>query len=415
MIAVLTFAIWMFLGASLTFSVLAFVSVLVIACPCALGLATPASIMVAVGRGAELGILLRGGEALQRSQGIQTVVFDKTGTLTKGKPQVRDALGFTMDGMDALRIAASLEQHSEHPLAESIVSRAKDQNLVLSPVEHFKAVPGHGIQGSVEGSEYAFGNTRMMERMKVNMEEMKEWVTSVEAQGKTVMMLADKHKLVGIIAVADTLKETSREAVDFLRQRGIDVVMITGDNQQTAQAIAKQAGIDRVLAEVLPEHKAEEVQKLQKHGKVAFVGDGINDSPALAQADLGIAMGSGSDVAMETASMVLVKSDPRDVVHALTLGDAALGKIWQNLFFALFYNVIGIPIAAGAFVHLGLTLRPELAGLAMAFSSVSVVTNALTLKFFHPQKQNLLSALVPLVMLVLFTALFFGSLLFRYL
>lgn len=407
-IALVTFATWMVMGATLTFSILAFVSVLVIACPCALGLAIPTSIMVAVGRGAELGILLRGGEALQRSHGIKTVVFDKTGTITKGKPEVTD-----VSSDEVLQIAASLEHHSEHPLARAIIQyAATTTQLSLKNVDNFSAIPGHGIRGSIDGLSYVLGNRRLMKDQNVDISHMEDKISDLELQGKTVMILASGNQAKGYIAIADTIKNGVESAIAALTHRGLGVTMITGDNARTAQAIAVHAGIENVLSEVLPEDKAHEVSKLQKNGKVAFVGDGVNDSPALAQADLGIAMGSGSDVAMETASMVLVKSDPRDVAHALTLGDAALGKIWQNLFFALFYNVIGIPIAAGVFSAWGLSLRPELAGLAMAFSSVSVVTNALTLKFFAPGRANLISVLVPLAMGVLFTALFFGSLFF---
>ncbi len=407
-IAIVTFAVWMFIGADLSFSLLSAVSVLVIACPCALGLATPTAIMVATGKGAENGILIRGGEPLEAANRIDAIVFDKTGTLTKGKPEVRDAIGLTMDGMDVLRIAASLEQSSEHTLAECIVRRAKEQNLVLGAVEQFQAVPGHGIQGILDGVEYFFGNRRMAERVSVSVGDMEEWIQATELEGKTVMLLADKTKILGIIAVADTLKETSKAAVDQLKQMNISVYMITGDNQRTAGAIASAIGIQNVLAEVLPEQKASEVKKLQESGKrVAMVGDGINDSPALAQADLGIAMGSGTDIAMETGGIVLVKNDLRDVVTAIKLSRATVSKIKQNMFFALFFNIIGIPIAARAFMTFGIVLRPELAGLAMAFSSVAVVTNSLLLKGFHPTRRNWISDIAPIVMTVGFTALFF--------
>lgn len=407
--AILTFATWMLLGAGLTFSLLAFVSVLVIACPCALGLATPTSIMVATGKGAEHGILIRGGEPLEAAARLDAIVFDKTGTLTKGKPQVTDAIGLTMDGMDALRIAASLEQGSEHPLAECIVRRAKEQDLVLHAVAEFQAVPGHGIRGIVDGVEYVFGNRRMIARLHLPIgDNTEEWTTAAESQGKTVMLLADARNVLGIVAAADTLKDTSQEAVRRLKAMGLAVAMITGDNERTARAIARQAGIEHVLAEVLPERKAEEVKKLQAAGKrVAMVGDGINDSPALAQADLGIAMGSGTDIAMETGGIVLVKNDLRDVVTAIALSRATVGKIRQNMFFALFFNVIGIPVAARAFLHWGFVLRPELAGLAMAFSSVSVVANSLLLRRFRPDRRDLLSDLAPAAMAAGFTLLFF--------
>ncbi|MBI3816705.1 copper-translocating P-type ATPase [Candidatus Peregrinibacteria bacterium] len=432
-VAIVTFAVWMFLGAGITFSLLAFVSVIVIACPCAMGLATPTGIMVATGKGAEYGILIRGGEPLEAANKINVIVFDKTGTLSKGKPEVTDVLRiappssasadygragngqWTMDN-EILEIAASLEQGSEHPLAESIVHHAKVKGLALSPSEGFKAIPGHGVEGSINGTMYFFGNRKLMRKIAVSELAAEEAMQKLEEEGKTAMLLActepgrsaDERHVIGIIAVADTLKETSNEAVERLKKMGIEVTMITGDNKRTAHALARQAGIQNVLAEVLPEEKANEVKKLQATGKrVAMVGDGINDSPALAQADLGIAMGSGTDIAMETGGIVLVKNDLRDVVTAIKLSRATVNKIKQNMFFALFYNVIGIPIAARAFASFGLILRPELTGLAMAFSSVSVVTNSLLLKGFHPLKRNWISDFAPLVMAVGFTALFF--------
>ncbi len=407
-IAILTFAIWMFLGAGLTFSLLAFVSVIVIACPCAMGLATPTSIMVATGKGAEQGILIRGGEPLEAAKRINTIVFDKTGTLTKGKPEVTDIVALHGSQDELLQLAASLEQGSEHPLAESIVNHAKAKGVMLSAVESFKAIPGHGIEASLHAKKYFLGNRKLMEKSQIAVAEIEEKLATLEEQGKTAMILADEKHVLGIVAVADTVKETSREAIERLRKMGIEVYMITGDNKRTAAAIAKSLGIQNVLAEVLPEQKASEVKKLQEQGKkVAMVGDGINDSPALAQADLGIAMGSGTDIAMETGGIVLVKNDLRDVVTAIKLSRATVNKIHQNMFFALFFNVIGIPIAARAFMHWGLILRPELAGLAMAFSSVSVVTNSLLLKGFHPVKKNWLSSLAPFIMAVGFTAIFF--------
>jgi Cu+-exporting ATPase len=407
-IAILTFAIWMFLGAGLTFALLAFVSVIVIACPCAMGLATPTSIMVATGKGAEQGILIRGGEPLEAAKRINTIVFDKTGTLTKGKPEVTDIVALHGSQDELLHLAASLEQGSEHPLAESIVNHAKTKGVALDTVESFKAIPGHGIEASIKGKKYFLGNRKLMEKFQIEVQEIEEKLAALEEQGKTAMILADEKRVLGIVAVADTVKETSKEAIERLRTMGIEVYMITGDNKRTAAAIAKNLGIQNVLAEVLPEQKASEVKKLQEQGKkVAMVGDGINDSPALAQADLGIAMGSGTDIAMETGGIVLVKNDLRDVVTAIKLSRATVNKIHQNMFFALFFNVIGIPIAARAFMHWGLILRPELAGLAMAFSSVSVVTNSLLLKGFHPTKKNWLSDLAPVFMAIGFTALFF--------
>lgn len=408
-IAILTFAIWMFIGAGLTFSLLAFVSVIVIACPCAMGLATPTSIMVATGKGAEHGILIRGGEPLEAANKIGVMVFDKTGTLSKGKPEVTNIVALEGSQDNILKIAASLEQGSEHPLAESIVKHAKDKKVSLCTVEFFCAIPGHGVEGVIEGKKYFLGNRKLMQKIGVSELAAEEQMQTLENEGKTAMLLADEKHIIGIVAVADTLKETSKEAVDQLKRMGIEVYMITGDNKRTAHALARQTGITNVLAEVLPEDKANEVKKLQSTGKkVAMVGDGINDSPALAQADLGIAMGSGTDIAMETGGIVLVKNDLRDVVTAIKLSKATVGKIKQNMFFALFFNVIGIPIAARAFMHWGIILRPELAGLAMAFSSVSVVTNSLLLKGFHPLKKNWLSDLAPVFMAIGFTALFLG-------
>jgi Cu+-exporting ATPase len=406
-VAILTLVIWMFFGAGFTFALLSAVSVLVIACPCALGLATPTAIMVATGKGAENGILIRGGEPLEAANKISAIVFDKTGTLTKGKPEVTDTLSFQSTEEKVLRIAASLEQGSEHPLAESIVLYAKTKSLTLSPSEGFKAIPGHGVEGSIGGELFFLGNRKLMEKQNISIKDNEAALQKLEEAGKTAMLLADKKKIIGIIAVADTLKETSKEAVNRLRQMGIDVYMITGDNGRTARAIAATIGIQNVLAEVLPEQKASEVKKLQAQGKkVVMVGDGINDSPALAQADLGIAMGSGTDIAMETGGIVLVKNDLRDVVTAIKLSRATVNKIKQNMFFALFFNVIGIPIAARAFIDFGVVLRPELAGFAMAFSSVAVVTNSLLLKGFHPTKRNWLSDFAPILMAVGFTALF---------
>ncbi|MEK7529150.1 MAG: heavy metal translocating P-type ATPase [Patescibacteria group bacterium] len=407
-ISIITLIVWLLLGAGVTFAVLAFISVIVIACPCALGLATPTSIMVATGKGAEHGILIRGGEPLEAANKLDTIVFDKTGTLSKGKPEVTDIVTFGETREDILTIAASLEQNSEHPLAESIVAYAKNQKIVLAPVSAFQAIPGHGVEGSIDGTKYFLGNRKLMERIAVPQIATEEIMHKLEDQGKTAMLLANNKKIIGIVAVADTLKETSREAVDRLKDMGIEVYMITGDNKRTANALAKMAGINNVLAEVLPEDKANEVKRLQEAGRhVAMVGDGINDSPALAQANLGIAMGSGTDIAMETGGIVLVKNDLRDVVTAIRLSRATVSKIKQNMFFALFYNIIGIPIAARVFVSFGLVLRPELAGLAMAFSSVSVVVNSLLLRGFHPTKRNWISDIAPVVMGVGFTALFF--------
>lgn len=406
-IAILTFAIWMLLGAGVEFSLLSAVSVLVIACPCALGLATPTAIMVSTGKGAENGILIRGGEPLEAANKISAIVFDKTGTLTKGKPAVTDVIALQGSEKDILGIAASLEQGSEHPLAESIVNHATLKSVMLDTVEAFKAIPGHGIEGTLNGKTYFLGNRRLVEKTNVDLKDAEQKISALEEQGKTAMILTDAKYVLGIIAVADTVKETSKEAVSRLRHMGISVYMITGDNKKTAHAIASHIGIENVLADVLPEQKANEVKKLQEQGhKVAMVGDGINDSPALAQAELGIAMGSGTDIAMETGGIVLVKNDLLDVVTAIKLSRATVNKIHQNMFFALLFNVIGIPIAARAFIEFGFVLRPELAGFAMAFSSVAVVTNSLLLKSFHPTRKNWASDFAPVFMGVGFTALF---------
>ena len=409
-IAALTFVVWFFfLGAPLSFALMAFTAVIVIACPCALGLATPTAIMVGTGVGAEHGILIKGGEPLEAASKINTIVFDKTGTITKGKPEVTDVedLG-ELDEDEVLMISASLEKQSEHPLAEAIYSYAQEEGVVLKEVDKFSAIPGHGVKGTIGKIEYFFGNRKLItETLGLDITKFDRKLTRLEEQGKTAMILATKKGVLGFIGVADTVKETSREAVEMLTKMGIEVWMITGDNTRTAKAIASQVGITNVLAEVLPQDKANEVKKLQDAGKkVAMVGDGINDAPALAQADLGIAMGSGTDVAMETGGIVIIKNDLRDVVHALELSKTTVQKIQQNMFFALFYNVIGIPIAARIFAFVGLVLKPELAGLAMALSSVSVVGNSLLLRRYKPGKKNYISMFAPAVMMIAFTFLF---------
>jgi Cu+-exporting ATPase len=397
--AVLTFLIWLlvvpnFVDASFyamatpfVKALLAGTAVVVIACPCALGLATPTAIMVGTGKGAENGILIKSGEALETAYKIKAIVFDKTGTLTHGKPVVTDIE--LAEGHDVTRVftfAAALERNSEHPLAEAIVARAKADGIDFPAVEGFSAVPGHGVEGTVSGMKVAFGNRKLMAREGIDISRFEERIATLEAEGKTVMLVGvNGAKLAGIIAVADTLKDNSKEAVARLTNMGVAVYMITGDNRRTAEAIAAQAGIapDHVLAEVLPEHKAEEVSKLQERGLVvAMVGDGINDTPALAKADVGIAMGAGTDVAMETGGIVLMKNDLRDVVTAIELSKRTMRKIHQNFFWALGYNTLGIPVAA-----LGL-LRPELAGAAMALSSVSVVTSSLLLRRFKPSMRD---------------------------
>ncbi|HCU71174.1 MAG TPA: heavy metal translocating P-type ATPase [Candidatus Moranbacteria bacterium] len=410
-IAILTFIVWyFFLGATLTFALMAFTAVIVIACPCALGLATPTSIMVGTGKGAEYGILVKGGEPLEAACKINAIIFDKTGTLTKGKPEVTDIVSLgSLEEDEILEISASLEGLSEHPLAEAIYNYAKEESIEISEVKNFKAIPGHGVEGMIHDTIYYFGNRRLMtDKIGLEIGKTDRKLKKLEEQGKTAMILATTKEIIGIVAVADTVKATSREAVAKLKGMGIEVYMITGDNERTAKAIAEQVGITNILAEVLPEDKAAEVKKLQSAGKkVAMAGDGINDAPALAQADLGIAMGNGTDVAMEAGGIVIMKSDLNDVVTAIELSKETMGKIKQNLFFALFYNIAGIPIAARVFFVWGLTLKPELAGLAMALSSISVVSNSLLLRYFQPGKRNYLSLLAPIIMTLLFTFAFF--------
>ena len=434
-LAILTFLAWFFvLGGTLAFSLMAFTSVIVIACPCALGLATPTSLMVGTGKGAEYGVLVKGGEALEAASNISAVIFDKTGTLTHGKPQVTDIMSIgDMDEDEILAVSASLEKLSEHPLAEAIYTHAQEKNINLKNVDDFNSIPGHGVKGSIGGVVYHFGNRKLASDLRISFEHVNAELEKLENEGKTAMILTDEKNVLAIIAVADTVKETSREAVAKLKMMGIEVFMITGDNLRTAKAIAKLVGIDEqhVLAEVLPEDKANVVKALQENNvkklselfgnwkleignsrqrrAVAMVGDGINDAPALAQANVGIAMGTGTDVAMEAGDIVIMKSDLNDVVTSLQLSKETMGKIRQNMFFALFYNVIGIPIAARVFFAFGLILKPELAGLAMAMSSISVVGNSLLLRLFKPGKKNYISMIAPVFMVVVFT---FGFVLF---
>ncbi|MEN9328726.1 MAG: hypothetical protein RI947_1534, partial [Candidatus Parcubacteria bacterium] len=409
-IAALTFAVWYFgFGAPLSFALMAFTAVIVIACPCALGLATPTAIMVGTGKGAEHGILIKGGEPLEAAHTINAIIFDKTGTITKGKPEVTDIESFRdMDEDSILAIAASLEKQSEHPLAEAIYKEAEKEQIPLDEVHNFKAIPGHGVHGEIQNTLYYFGNRKLIsEVVGLAIDRMSRKMSRLEEQGKTVMILATKEEVIGIIGVADTVKETSKEAIERLRIMGIETFMITGDNERTARAIAQQVGITNIFAEVLPEDKAKHVKLLQDQGKkVAMVGDGINDAPALAQADVGIAMGSGTDVAMEAGGIVIIKNDLRDVVNAINLSKETMSKIKQNMFFALFYNVIGIPVAARVFAFVGLVLKPELAGLAMALSSISVVLNSLLLRGYKPGKRNYVSLVAPFVMALAFTLVF---------
>ncbi|MFH1235620.1 MAG: heavy metal translocating P-type ATPase [Parcubacteria group bacterium] len=383
-IALITFIAWYFLALQpFVPSLLAFVAVLVIACPCALGLATPTAIITGTGIGASKGILIKGGEALEAARRIDIVMFDKTGTLTNGKPVVTNIVtAYGVDKHTLLMRAASVEERSEHPLAEAIATRAAQDALTLSEVEYFSAVPGHGVIGNIDGQRVMLGNRRLFDREHIDIMQFDADLERLEHEGKTVMIIGIGNVAAGLIAVADTVKDNASDAIRSLEKLGIHTAMITGDNQRTANAVAKQIGITYILSEVLPEDKANEVKKLQGRGKrVAFVGDGINDAPALATADLGIAIGSGTDVALETGQIVLVKNDLRDVVHAITLSRRTFRKIVQNLFWALIYNVAGIPIAAGIFYPIfGWQLRPEIAGAAMALSSVSVVANSLLLK-----------------------------------
>jgi Cu+-exporting ATPase len=382
---------WYFLGGeTAVFSITIFISVLVIACPCALGLATPTAIMVGTGKGAEYGVLIKSGTALEVSHKIQTIVFDKTGTITEGKPKVTDIV--VADGItekELLQLAASAEKGSEHPLGEAIVKGAEEQSLELKKVDFFKAIPGHGIEVQIDGKNILAGNKKLMGQNNIAFGNLEETSDRLASEGKTPMYIAIDSQLAGIVAVADTVKENSRKAIERLHHMGIEVAMITGDNKRTAEAIAKQVGIDRILAEVLPQDKANEVKKLQAEGKkVAMVGDGINDAPALAQADIGIAIGSGTDVAMESADIVLMRSDLMDVPTAIQLSKSTIRNIKQNLFWAFGYNTLGIPVAMGI-LHLfgGPLLNPMIAAAAMSLSSVSVLTNALRLKRFQPVKK----------------------------
>jgi Cu+-exporting ATPase len=392
-IAILSGAAWFITGQSTVFALTIFISVLIIACPCALGLATPTAIMVGTGRGAEQGVLIKGGESLEIAHKLNTIVFDKTGTITEGKPKVTDIVSagkYKED--DILRWAASAEKPSEHPLGEAIIQGAEERNLALSEISNFQALPGRGIEGDIEGKKMLLGNLKLMDEKEIEVTLKKE-AGQLASQGKTPIYLAAEGKLEGLVAVADVVKESSAEAIRQLHGMGIEVAMITGDNKATAEAIARTVNIDIVLAEVLPGDKAKEVKKLQaQNKKVGMVGDGVNDAPALAQADVGIAIGSGTDVAMESADIVLMKSDLMDVVTAIQLSKNTIRVIKQNLFWAFAYNTAGIPVAAGLlFIFGGPLINPIFAAAAMAFSSISVVTNALRLRKFEPQNSSVVS------------------------
>lgn len=375
-IAILTFLIWyVFIGASVASSLIFAVSVVVIACPCALGLATPTALMVGTGRSARMGILIKNGEVLEAVNDVKTVIFDKTGTITVGKPQVTDVIG---DSAQVLGIAASLEQSSEHPLATAIINKAKDSKLTIEPSQDFKAIEGKGVQAVIDGQTAFVGNDKLLNDVSVS-NELKTQMATLQQEAKTVVFVGEGQRVIGLIAIQDAPKPTSKDAISALKSQGLKTVMLTGDNQAVSQAIADQVGIDQVVADVLPADKADQVKKFQASGKVAFVGDGINDAPALSTADVGIAMGSGTDIAIESGGIVLVKNDLRDVYKALELSKKTFNRIKLNLFWAFIYNVLGIPVAAGIFYFIGLTLSPELAGLAMALSSLSVVTSSVLL------------------------------------
>lgn len=375
---------WLMAGETPVFALTIFIAVLVIACPCALGLATPTAIMVGTGKGAENGVLIKGGEALETTHQIKTIVFDKTGTITEGKPVVTDILTNGISEDEILALAASAEKGSEHPLGEAIVRGTEEKNLEFKELQEFKAIPGHGIEVKIDGKTILIGNQKLISENNIDLSVFAKESDRLAIEGKTPMYVAVDQILRGIIAVADTVKPSSKKAIEALHEMGIKVAMITGDNKKTAEAIAKQVGIDIVLAEVLPEDKANEVKKLQdENQKVAMVGDGINDAPALAQADIGIAIGSGTDVAIESADIVLMKSDLMDVITAIKLSSATIKNIKQNLFWAFGYNVLGIPVAMGL-LHIfgGPLLNPMIAAAAMSLSSVSVLTNALRLRQF---------------------------------
>lgn len=384
-IAVITIIVWLLLGKGVSFALSMGISVLVISCPCALGLATPTAIMVGTGKGAQYGILTKSAESLETTHQVDTVVLDKTGTITEGKPSVTDIAPFNISDKELLQVAASIEYLSEHPLAKAIVEKA--EGLKLNSVTDFEQIAGQGVKGNVDGKKVLAGNYKMMSENNVDVSQDEKFAK----EGKTALYFAVDNKFVGIIAVADTIKETSRQAIEDMRNMGLDVIMLTGDNTVTANAIKNKLPLSSAIAEVLPSDKEEEVRKLQQNGhKVAMVGDGINDAPALTRADVGIAIGAGTDIAIESADIVLMKSDLQDVVTSIELSHSVIKNIKENLFWAFFYNALGIPIAAGVLYGIaGLKLNPMIAALAMSFSSVFVVSNALRLRFFKPKRNNI--------------------------
>ena len=388
-IALITGIAWVIAGAEFEFALSCAISVLVISCPCALGLATPVAIMVGTGKGAENGILIKSGEALEVTHNIQSVVLDKTGTITQGTPEVTDIQAFGMEKQELLKIAGALEKKSEHPLAEAVLEKAKEEDLMLPEVQEFQAVPGKGIQGKIQGIQYYAGNLKFMEERQIDTSKVEKQVERLAEEGKTPLIFATEEQVLGILAAADLVKPTSAQAIRELKKLGIQVIMLTGDNERTAKAIQKQLDLDTVIAEVLPQDKEREVAKLQAEGKtVAMVGDGVNDAPALARADVGIAIGAGTDVAIESADIVLMKNDLLDVVTAVGLSKAVIRNIKENLFWAFFYNACGIPLAAGLLYPVfGLKLSPMFGAAAMSLSSLFVVSNALRLRFFHVLKK----------------------------
>jgi Cu+-exporting ATPase len=392
-VAIVAFLVWYFLlGSTLLFGLTVLISILVVACPCALGLATPTAVTVGIGRGAELGILVKNGEALEISEKLTTFLFDKTGTLTKGKPEVTNLIGITMDDKYLLELAAGVESNSQHPLAKAIVTKAQDNDLNLHEAEEFNTFGGKGVSAMVGRKNVLIGNRTLLNDNGILIQDTEEeLISKLEEEGKTAVLVAVDNLLSGILGVADTLKENTPQAISELKKMGLEVVMITGDNKRTAEAIANRIGIDKVMAGVLPEDKSAEVKRLQDKGEVvAFVGDGINDAPALAQADVGIAIGGGTDVAIESGEIVLIKDDLLDAVAGVQLSSKVMGRIKLNLFWAFAYNVILIPVAAGLlYPSFGITFRPEYAGLAMALSSVTVVTLSLLLKGYLPPSKKL--------------------------